>query len=100
MLLEVLIHFRVKDDTGEQNLTAFEEVATELIGKTKDELFALDHRGGKAAVDAQLDEMVDNEYYFRVRITDFNVHHQGQSLTAISASRTKSISNKRLKISN
>ncbi|KAL5716786.1 hypothetical protein ACHQM5_009908 [Ranunculus cassubicifolius] len=51
--LEFIIQFQVKENTGEHNLTAFEEVAIYLATKTMDELITLDRPGGDDPVRAQ-----------------------------------------------
>ncbi|KAL5732084.1 Replication factor A protein 1 [Ranunculus cassubicifolius] len=96
--IRIKIQFRVRDNTGEQDLTAFEEVATDMLRKTVDELLALKQHNGNDAVTAELDEMIVNEYYFQIKINDFNILHKIRTLTAVSATPTYSPRNKSQKI--
>lgn len=40
-LIRLIIHFRIKDRSDESDITAFEDVVTEITGKTTDDFLDL-----------------------------------------------------------
>ncbi|KAL5724207.1 non-specific serine/threonine protein kinase [Ranunculus cassubicifolius] len=98
MICRIKFQIRVQDNTAEHDLTAFEETATELLGKNVEHLIALDKHGGDAAVQNELDQMIGKEYYFNIQISEYNLLHPEKSLTATSATSTDSPKTKKMRI--
>ncbi|KAL5713607.1 DNA helicase [Ranunculus cassubicifolius] len=85
-ILKYMIQVRIKDAYAELNATAFKEASLELVGMTTDELSALgdDNDNGDDVVYTQLETMVDKDYYFSLKTTNFK---SGDTTSSVTISR-------------